>query len=241
VWIPDGEFEVNVAIIPARGGSKRIPGKNIKEFAGKPIITYSIKAAQECKIFDRIIVSTDCEQIAEVAKYAGAEIPFIRPHELSDDHTPTAPVLEHAIRWFESVGETVEYSCCIYPTAPFVRPKDLLKGYDLLTGENVSSVFGITEYDFAIFRGLKINGEGFVEMFWPEHESTRSQDLPPAYHDAGQFYWLDSAKFLRNKKVYAKDAKPIILGRHLVQDIDTPQDWELAELMYEACRKKGIL
>lgn len=232
---------MNVAIIPARGGSKRIPGKNIRKFSGKPIIAYSIKAAQECKIFDRIIVSTDCKRIAEVAKFAGAEVPFIRPSELSDDYTPTAPVLEHAIRWFESTGETVKYSCCIYPTAPFVCSEDLLKGYKLLTEKNISSVFSITEFEFTIFRGLKINDEGFVEMFWPEHELTRSQDLPRAYHDAGQFYWLDSAKFLRNKQLYAKDAKPVILPRYLVQDIDTPEDWEFAELMYEACRKKGLL
>lgn len=232
---------MNVAIIPARGGSKRIPGKNIRKFSGKPIIAYSIKAAQECKVFDRIIVSTDCKRIAEVAKSAGAEVPFIRPSELSDDHTPTAPVLEHAIRWFESTGETVKYSCCIYPTAPFVRSEDLLKGYKLLTEKNISSVFSITEFEFTIFRGLKINDEGFVEMFWPEHELTRSQDLPRAYHDAGQFYWFDSAKFLRNKQLYAKEAKPVILPRYLVQDIDTPEDWEFAELMYEACRKKGLL
>ena len=232
---------MNAAIIPARGGSKRILGKNIRKFAGKPIIAYSIEAAQECKIFDRIIVSTDCKRIAEVAKSAGAEVPFIRPSELSDDHTPTAPVLEHAIRWFESTGETVKYSCCIYPTTPFVRSEDLLKGYKLLTEKNISSVFSITEFEFTIFRGLKINSEGFVEMFWPEHELTRSQDLPGAYHDAGQFYWLDSAKFLRNKQLYAKDAKPVILPRYLVQDIDTPEDWEFAELMYEACQKKGLL
>lgn len=232
---------MNVAIIPARGGSKRIPGKNIKNFAGKPIITYSIDAARKCRIFDRIIVSTDCDRIAEISQRAGAEVPFVRPSELSDDHTPTALVLEHALRWLESESCRVKYLCCIYPTAPFVRSEDLIKGYKLLIENNVSSVFSVTEFEFTIFRGLKINDEGFIEMFWPEHELTRSQDLPQAYHDAGQFYWLDSEKFLGNKKLYANDAKPIILSRFLVQDIDTLNDWKTAELMFEVCKKNGLI
>ena len=232
---------INVAVIPARGGSKRIPGKNIKNFAGKPIISYSIEAAKKCGIFDRIIVSTDCDKIAEVSQSAGAEVPFARPSELSDDHTPTAPVLEHAVKWLESKGCSVKYLCCIYPTAPFVRSKDLIRGYELLIEDSISSVFSVTKFEFTIFRGLKINDEGFIEMFWPEHELTRSQDLPQAYHDAGQFYWLDSERFLKNKKLYAKDAKPIILPRVFVQDIDTPEDWETAEIMYKACKKKGLL
>ncbi|MCK4791558.1 MAG: pseudaminic acid cytidylyltransferase [Desulfobacteraceae bacterium] len=232
---------MNVAIIPARGGSKRIPGKNIKNFAGKPIITYSIEAAKASGIFDRIIVSTDSEDITDVARSAGAEVPFARPSELSDDHTPTAPVLEHALSWLESEGCSVKYLCCIYPTAPFVRSEDLIKGYKLLVESNVSSVFSVTKFEFTIFRGLKINDEGFIEMFWPEHELTRSQDLPQAYHDAGQFYWLDSEKFLGYKRLYAKDAKPIILPRVLVQDIDTPEDWEIAEIMYQMCKEKELL
>jgi len=232
---------INVAVIPARGGSKRIPGKNIKNFAGKPIISYSIEAAKASGIFDRIIVSTDSEDIADVARSAGAEVPFARPSELSDDHTPTAPVLEHAVKWLESKGCISKYLCCIYPTAPFVRSEDLIRGYELLIEDSVSSVFSVTEFEFTIFRGLKINDEGFIEMFWSEHELTRSQDLPQAYHDAGQFYWLDSEKFLENKKLYAKDAKPIILPRVLVQDIDTLEDWETAEIMYKACKKKGLL
>ena len=232
---------MNVAIIPARGGSKRIKNKNIKNFLGEPILSYSIRAAQESGVFDKIIVSTDSEAIAGVARQYGAEVPFVRPSELSDDHTPTAPVLEHAVKWLESKGCRVKYLCCIYPTAPFVRSEDLIRGYELLVEDSVSSVFSVTEFEFTIFRGLKINGEGFIEMFWPEHELIRSQDLPLAYHDAGQFYWLDSEKFLKNKKLYAKDAKPIILPRVLVQDIDTLEDWETAEIMYKACKKKGLL
>ena len=232
---------MNLAIIPARGGSKRIPGKNIKNFAGKPIICYSIEAAAKSNLFDRIIVSTDCDKIAEVSRGAGAEVPFVRPSELSDDHTPTAPVLEHALRWLEHEGCSVKYLCCIYPTAPFVRSEDLIKGYKLLVENNVSSVFSVTEFEFTIFRALKINDEGFVGMFWPEHELTRSQDLPQAYHDAGQFYWLDSETFLKNKKLYAKDAKPVIMPSFLVQDIDTLDDWKTAELLFEVYKKNSLI
>jgi pseudaminic acid cytidylyltransferase len=232
---------MNVAVIPARGGSKRIPNKNIKLFAGKPIIHFSIEAAQQCGLFDRIIVSTDSQEISKVARQAGAEVPFLRPANLSDDHTPTAPVLEHALKWLKSKGHAVNYLCCIYPTAPFVRSEDLIKGYNLLVENNISSVFSLTEFEFTIFRALKVNDGGFTEMFWPENEVIRSQDLPTAYHDAGQFYWLDAEKFLKNKKLYAKDAKPVILPRVLVQDIDTLEDWEMAELMYENCLKKGLL
>jgi pseudaminic acid cytidylyltransferase len=232
---------MNVAIIPARGGSKRIPGKNIKNFAGKPIITYSIDTARKCRIFDRIIVSTDCDRVAEVSQRAGAEVPFVRPSELSDDHTPTAPVLEHALRWLESEGCRVKYLCCIYPTAPFVRSEDLIKGYKLLIENNVSSVFSVTKFEFTIFRGLKINDEGFIEMFWPEHELTRSQDLPQAYHDAGQFYWLQTEKFMDTKKLFSERALPVIIPRYLAQDIDTLEDWETAEILFEICKKQFLL
>ena len=232
---------MNVAIIPARSGSKRIPNKNIKHFLGKPIIHYSIEAAQKSEVFDRIIVSTDSEKIADFAREAGAEVPFMRPAELSDDYTPTAPVLEHAINWLKRHEQSVDYFCCIYPTAPFIRCDDLVRGYKLLIENKASSVFGVTEFNFPIFRGLKINDSGRLEMFWPEHELTRSQDLPTAYHDAGQFYWVDSGKFLKYKKIYSKDSKPVILPRILVQDIDTAEDWELAEMMYQICIKKDLL
>jgi pseudaminic acid cytidylyltransferase len=232
---------MNIAIIPARGGSKRIPGKNIKNFAGKPIISYSIEAAIKSEIFDRVIVSTDCKRIAEISRKEGADVPFMRPKELSDDMTPTAPVVEHAIRWFQEQGDDVKYACCIYPTAPFVRSEDLITGYEFLVKSKSTGVFSVTEFDFTIFRALKISKYGCLEMIWPEHELTRSQDLPKSYHDAGQFYWVDSLKFLEEKKLYAKDSRPVILPRILVQDIDTAEDWEVAEIMYETCKKKGLL
>ncbi|MBI5558932.1 MAG: pseudaminic acid cytidylyltransferase [Deltaproteobacteria bacterium] len=224
---------MNVAIIPARGGSKRIPGKNIKPFAGRPIIAYSIEAALDSGLFDRVIVSTDSEEIAAVARQYGAETPFMRPAALSDDFTTTAEVVDHALRWLQEYDERVRHVCCIYATAPFIRPEDLRTGHELLVGHRVSTVFPVTNYPSSIFRALKIEADGHLAMMWPEHELTRSNDLPEAYHDAGQFYWLDVAAFLASGRIYGHDALPLILPRCLVQDIDTPEDWHLAELMYE--------
>jgi pseudaminic acid cytidylyltransferase len=225
---------MNVAVIPARGGSKRIPNKNIQPFAGKPIIAYSIEAAQHAGIFDRILVSTDAEPIARVARRFGAEVPFLRPTELSDDHTPTAPVVAHTLHWLAASGCPARHVCCIYATAPFVRPEDITAGYHLLMTQQVSSVFSVTSFPFSIFRALKLAEDGHMAMFWPEYELTRSNDLPAAYHDAGQFYWLACAAFLQNQKMYGRDALPVILPRYLVQDIDTPEDWETAERMFQA-------
>jgi pseudaminic acid cytidylyltransferase len=225
---------MTIAIIPARGGSKRIPHKNIKLFSGKPIISYSITAARASGVFTRIMVSTDSDLIAEVAQEFGAEVPFKRPLELADDHTPTAPVILHALEWLTRQGEPAEYACCIYPTAPFLQPQYLRQGYELLRNRKVSSVFSVTTFPFPIFRALKINDQGCLEMFWPEHELIRSQDLPEAYHDAGQFYWLNCKIFLQERRIYGKDALPVVLPRYLVQDIDTLEDWERAELMFQA-------
>jgi len=224
------------AIIPARGGSKRIPHKNIKEFAGRPMIAYSIAAARECGVFDRIVVSTDDPAIASTAKAHGAEVPFLRPHELADDMTPTAPVIAHALEQLAAQGSPARYACCIYATAPFVRPVDLSAGLKLLKERRVSSVLSVTTFPFPIFRALKICDDGHLEMYWPEHETTRSNDLPEAYHDAGQFYWLDCDIFRKEQRMYGKDALPVLLPRYLVQDIDTPEDWETAEYMFKALR-----
>ncbi len=232
---------MNVAIIPARGGSKRIPNKNVKPFAGRPIIAYPIEIAKESGVFDKIIVSTDSEKIALTAKEYGAETPFMRPEELSDDSTPTAPVLLHALEWLGMNGMPAKYACCIYSTAPFVRTEYIKKGFEVITGKKVSSVFSVTTFPFPIFRALKIVESGHLNMFWPENEMTRSNDLPEAYHDAGQFYWLDSKAFLKTQKIYTKDALPVILPRYLVQDIDTLKDWETAEVLYEVCKKRGLL
>jgi pseudaminic acid cytidylyltransferase len=232
---------VNVAIIPARGGSKRIPDKNIKPFLGKPIIAYSIETAKISGLFDRIIVSTDSQTIAHTAKEYGAEVPFMRPKNLSDDFTPTAPVLLHALKWMSENEVRSNYVCCIYATAPFIQPDYIKKGLGLIMSKRVSSVFSVSTFPFSIFRALNISDAGYLKMFWSEHELTRSNDLPEAYYDAGQFYWLDSKKFLKTKKIYTGDALPVILPRCLVQDIDTPEDWETAELMYEVARKRGLL
>ncbi|MBW8015825.1 MAG: pseudaminic acid cytidylyltransferase [Planctomycetes bacterium] len=232
---------MNAAIIPARGGSKRLPGKNIKDFAGKPIINYSIEAAIESDLFTRIIVSTDSEEIADIAIRAGAEVPFIRPEALSDDHTPTAPVLEHAINWLNGHGEKVNNCCCIYAAAPFVTSKSIEAGFSLLSQSEASSVFTVTTFESCIFRGLSVSDDGRLKMLWPENELKRTQDFAEVYHDAGQLYWLDSKKFLESKKLFSEYALPLILPRHLVQDIDTPEDWETAEFIFEACKRKGLL
>lgn len=229
---------MNVALIPARGGSKRIPGKNIRPFAGKPIIAYSIEAATASGLFDRVIVSTDSDEIAQVARNYGAETPFRRPEALADDFATTAVVVEHALAWLLEAGNPVRYLCCIYATAPFVRVKDLKAGYMLLEGRGVSSVFPVTTYGSSIFRALKIAEDGHLVMVWPEHELTRSNDLPETYHDAGQFYWLAAETFMEKRKMYGDDALPLILPRYLVQDIDTEEDWQLAELMYEALSRR---
>lgn len=221
-----------IAVIPARGGSKRIPHKNIKEFCGKPMIAYSIEAAKNAGIFDRIIVSTDSEKIAFTAKEFGADVPFMRPCELADDHTGTDAVILHALKWLMEDREKIDYICCIYATAPFVRAEYIIKGYNILRDNNAASCFSVTTYPFPIFRSLKINDNGRLEMFWPEYRETRSQDLTEAYHDAGQFYWADVKSYLKEKQFYSKDAVPVILPRYLVQDIDTPEDWETAEKMY---------
>ena len=220
-----------IAIIPARAGSKRIPGKNIKLFAGRPIIHYSIEAAQKAGCFDKVIVSTDSEKIAQVAKDVGAEVPFIRPAELSDDYTDTQDVLVHALGWLEEHDYKTEYLCCIYPTAPFLLPEYILKGYKIITEKRVSSVFPVTTFPYPIFRALRINETGNLEMIWPKYENFRSQDLTEAYHDAGQFYWLQCDTFLKKRRIFSPDAMPVLLPRYLVQDIDALEDWETAERM----------
>jgi pseudaminic acid cytidylyltransferase len=227
-----------IAIIPARGGSKRIPKKNIRPFAGKPMISYSIQAALDAGLFDRVIVSTDSDEIADIAAACGAEVPFRRPPELSDDRTATAPVLLHALEWLAANGTPATYACCIYATAPFVRAADLVSGLEILKTAQATTAFSVTSFAFPIFRALKLTDEGTVAMFWPEHRLARSQDLPEAYHDAGQFYWLDVARFISDPNLYAADARPVVLPRHLVQDIDTPEDWTTAEHMYRAVQAR---
>jgi pseudaminic acid cytidylyltransferase len=225
---------MNIAIIPARGGSKRIPRKNIKLFHGRPIISYSIQAALGCGVFDRVIVSTDDDEIARVAKAQGAEVPFLRPDSLSQDNTPTAPVITHADRYLQENGVTADRLCCIYATAPFIRAEYLRQGEKTLRSHGVGAVISVTSFAFPIFRALKLDADDRMTMFWPENEMRRSQDLPEAYHDAGQFYWLDAPSFRENERLYATNMMPVIIPRYLVQDIDTLEDWLRAEAMYVA-------
>lgn len=229
---------MKLAVIPARGGSKRIPRKNINSFCGKPMIAWSIEAALQSACFDQIIVSTDDTEIAEVALQYGATVPFMRPVELSDDYTGTIPVISHAIGWFKAQGQQIDEVCCLYATAPFVRPEDIRRGLDTLTDEGCDYAFSVTSYAFPIQRAIRINDESRVEMFNPEHFNTRSQDLEEAWHDAGQFYWGQADAWASNKMIFSPDSVPVRLERHRVQDIDTPEDWLRAELMFKAMQAK---
>lgn len=223
-----------VAIIPARGGSKRIPHKNIKEFCGKPMIAWSIEAAKASGCFDKIIVSTDDSEIAEVAQQWGAEVPFLRPANLSDDYTGTLPVIHHAAGWLQRNNFPVDYACCLYATAPFVSAEDLRRGLQLIEEANSSYAFSVTSYAFPIQRAIRITENGRVAMFNPEHFQTRSQDLEEAWHDAGQFYWGTAQAWLEEQPIFGEHAVPVKLPRHRVQDIDTPEDWARAEWLFKA-------
>ena len=230
---------MKLAIIPARGGSKRIPHKNIRQFCGLPIIAYSIRAALQSGCFDKIIVSTDDAKIASVAREHGAEVPFMRPTELANDYAGTIPVIKHAIEWFVSQGLSPELVCCIYATAPFVTAMDLHRGLETLIRTDAEYAFSMTDFPFPIQRALKIFANNRIGMFEKEHLNTRSQDLEPAYHDAGQFYWGRCAAFLHELPLFSELSTPVLLPRYRVQDIDMPEDWKRAELMFEVLRELG--
>ena len=225
---------MKLAVIPARGGSKRIPRKNIKGFCGKPMIAWAIEAALQSGCFDAVVVSTDDAEIAEVARAHGATVPFMRPAELADDYTGTIPVIRHAIEWHQRQGQAPERVCCIYATAPFVRAEDILRGLQVLDETGCAYAFSVTSYASPIQRAIRITPQGRVEMFYPEHFNTRSQDLEEAFHDAGQFYWGQTSAWLVGKPIFSPVAAPIILPRYRVQDIDTSEDWERAELLFRA-------
>ncbi|HFQ79965.1 MAG TPA: pseudaminic acid cytidylyltransferase [Desulfobacterales bacterium] len=228
---------MNIALIPARGGSKRIPGKNIKKFAGKPIIAWSIAAARESGLFKQIIVSTDSKEIAAVALQHGAEVPFMRPKEISGNYTTTAEVIRHAQEWMRVNQQSPDFICCLYATAPFVSAHNLRRAFDILINSRADTAFPVTSYPFPIFRSLTINEAGRLTMLWPEYELSRSNDLPEAYHDAGQFYWLNSETFSQTGQLYGENAVPLIIPRWLAQDIDTPEDWRMAELLFKSLPK----
>jgi pseudaminic acid cytidylyltransferase len=227
---------MRVAIIPARGGSKRIPRKNIKLFDDKPIIAYSIETALRSGLFERVIVSTDDEEIAGIAETYGAEIPFMRPGELADDHAGTGAVVEHAVAWLEASGAIVEYVCTIYPTAPLLSGAYLAEGLEKLERSDAVNALSVTSMPYPIQRSFKITPNERIEMFWPEHFYTRSQDLEAAYHDAGQFCWThrERSKAVVSEIPFSSITIPVVMPRHLVQDIDTPEDWAFAELLHKA-------
>ena len=225
---------MNIAIIPARGGSKRIPRKNIKEFCGKPMIAWSIEAALNSGCFNHVIVSTDDEEIATVSRQHGAETPFMRPSVLADDYTGTSAVVRHAIQWFVDQDQTPDKVCCIYATAPFVQPEDLVQGARLLGENGCSHAFSVTTFPFPIQRAIKATENGGCTPIFPEHIGKRSQDLEETYHDAGQFYWARAETWLTGKEVFNPASRMIHLPRYRVQDIDTPEDWDRAELLFKA-------
>jgi pseudaminic acid cytidylyltransferase len=221
-----------LAVIPARGGSKRIPRKNIRPFAGRPMIGYAIEAARRSGLFEHVVVSTDDAEVAEVARREGAELPFLRPAELADDHTPTVPVIAHAIRACRELGWRVDTACCIYPGVPLLQVQDLAAALALLQ-DDTPYVFPVLPFRSPIQRALRRDAGGRSAPFHPEHAQTRTQDLPPAYHDAGQFYWGHAQAWLDGLSLHA-DARTLVLCDASVVDIDTPADWALAEALYQA-------
>lgn len=222
----------NLAIIPARGGSKRIPRKNIKEFLGKPIIVYSIQAAIKSELFDEIMVSTDDDEIANIAIQYGAVVPFIRSAKNSDDYATTEDVLVEVIKKYRQKNKYYDFCCCLYPTAPLIQPLKLIEAYELLKRKNFDAVFPIIRFSYPILRSLKMN-DGKVEMNWKKYYNSRSQDLPPAFHDAGQFYWLKVDRFIINKKILTDNCGGFEISEMEAQDIDSETDWKLAELKYK--------
>jgi pseudaminic acid cytidylyltransferase len=227
---------VKIAVIPARGGSKRIPRKNVKDFCGKPMIAWSIETARASNLFAHIIVSTNDAEISAVARAWGAEVPFVRPAELSDDNTGTTEVVAHATRWALNQGWAVSAVCCIYATAPFVEADDLMRGSVALESGDWLYAFSATEFAAPIFRAFQQLPGGGVRMFFPEHFSTRSQDLPVALHDAGQFYWGTTQAWLEKARIFSQSSLAVLMPRARSQDIDTADDWTFAESLFKLSR-----
>jgi N-acylneuraminate cytidylyltransferase len=228
---------MRVAIIPARGGSKRIPRKNIKPFYGIPMIAWSIRAAQQSECFDCVLVSTDDQEIATIARQYGAETPFLRPASLSDDCTGIQAVVAHAIEWLQEKRVAIDLVCCIFATAPFVRAEDLKSSLKQVEAEDADYCFSVTSYPFPIQRSIRITKANRCEMFQPDMFNQRSQDLEEAYHDAGQFYWGKASAWFEEKSIFTTESIPYILPRYRVQDIDTPEDWKMAELLFRVLQE----
>ncbi|MEN5044752.1 pseudaminic acid cytidylyltransferase [Pseudomonas koreensis] len=228
----------SVAIIPARGGSKRIPRKNLLAFDGVPMIVRSIRTALDSGLFEQVVVSTDDADIAELALAHGAQVPFLRPAELADDFTGTAAVIVHALQQLPAF----DYACCVYATAPLLQARFLREGFELLQQHpDKAFAFSVCSFGFPVQRALTLDGQGALTALYPEFRNTRSQDLPEAFQDAGQFYWGRREAWLRGDVLYSPASLPVLLPRHLVQDIDTPQDWKRAEYLYAALKAGGEL
>ena len=227
-----------IAIIPARGGSKRIPGKNIKEFLGRPIIAYSIETALSSGLFDEVMVSTDDPEIAEISVRYGASVPFMRSAEASDDFATTAAVISEVLQMYSTKGRQFDLGCCLYPTAPLTSKETLESAHKLLASHDFDTVFPVVKYSYPIWRSLKLEA-GKIKMNWPENLNSRSQDLPPAYHDAGQFYWFIVDKFLQQQSLFTQNSGAVELNELQVQDIDSITDWKLAELKYQLLHNSG--
>ena len=228
---------MRVAIIPARGGSKRIKNKNIKLFNGKPIIAWSIEEAKKTKLFSKVIVSTDSNKIRAISEHYGAEVPYIRDKKLSDDNTPVRYVINDVINYLDSQDLEITEICFIYATAPFIRKKNLIESYKKLVNNNLDFVFSAIEYDYPIQRSFKILNKNNLKMFFPKYFKARSQDLEKSYHDAAQFVWGKKKSFLSGKKIFSFNSMPFILSKYEVQDIDDLNDWKKAELLFKLIKK----
>ena len=220
-----------LCIIPARGGSKRIPRKNIKNFLGKPIISYVIENSVKSNLFDKIIVSTDDHEIKRISEELGAEVPFMRSKKNSDDFSTTTDVIHEVLEKHESIGETYKYVCCIYPTAVFANPVHIKNGFTRLIKSNCISVFPVVKFSYPIWRGLRTDINNKTKMIWPQNLKARSQDLEQVYHDAGQWYWFDNEKI--DYEIFSEDSETILLNEFEVQDIDNYDDWKMAEMKYK--------
>mgnify|MGYP000096530266 CR=1 FL=1 len=222
-----------VAVIPARGGSKRIPGKNIKEFFGQPLIAWSIKAAQQSRLFDSIFVSTDSEDIAVIANEWGAETPFRRPPSLADDFTGVEAVFLHALRYLKDTGENMQYACCLQPTAPLLTGQTISECFELMKAKRAPVAMTVTSFAYPVWRALTLT-KGRLEFQWPKYQMSRSQDLPELLHDAGQCYWVDVPRFLEDPRFFNENAVGYRVERWQAQDIDTEEDWRMIEMMFKA-------
>ena len=229
----------NIGIIPARGGSKRIPRKNVKSFLGKPILSYSIETLLETGIFEEVMVSTDDEEIAEVARRYGAKVPFLRSRETANDFATVADVIQEVLAAYEAEGRGFDNVCCMLPTSPLTHWKDVKDAYALLERQDAPAVCPVVPFSYPIWRSLKVEGDGKMSMFWPENLNARSQDLEAAYHDSGSFYWAKVPEVLRHRTFFVPGCMAWVTDEMRVQDIDNESDWELAEIKYQMLRKHG--